>query len=167
MKQKAHGTSHMPVQENLRWGVSEKSADRICNFNRRSAEPSGYFARKSLYFFDDLKAFQQEEEGMTFYDSNTGKPLFRVPVNELKTFWRESKLHGWPSFRDEHVIWKHARCLRGRKHQEVVSLDGTHLGHNLPDSKGNRYCVNLVSIAGRPENDGIIYYINHDNDEHN
>ena len=31
---------------------------------------------------------------------------------------------------------------------EVVSLDGTHLGHNLPDAKGNRYCINIVSIAG-------------------
>jgi peptide methionine sulfoxide reductase MsrB len=30
-------------------------------------------------------------------------------------------------------------------------VDGTHLGHNLPDGKGNRYCINLVSVAGRPE----------------
>ena len=27
------------------------------------------------------------------------------------------------------------------------SLDGTHLGHNLPDSKGNRYCINLVCAS--------------------
>ena len=33
---------------------------------------------------------------------------------------------------------------------EAVSVDGTHLGHNLPDGKGNRYCINLVSVAGRP-----------------
>ena len=33
---------------------------------------------------------------------------------------------------------------------EAVSIDGTHLGHNLPDGKGNRYCINLVSVAGRP-----------------
>ena len=33
---------------------------------------------------------------------------------------------------------------------EAVSVDGTHLGHNLPDSKGNRYCINLVSVAGLP-----------------
>jgi peptide methionine sulfoxide reductase MsrB len=32
----------------------------------------------------------------------------------------------------------------------MVSLAGTHLGHNLPDKKGNRYCINLVSCAGRP-----------------
>lgn len=24
-------------------------------------------------------------------------------------------------------------------------------GHNLPDRKGNRYCINLVSVAGQPE----------------
>ena len=34
----------------------------------------------------------------------------------------------------------------------MVSLEGTHLGHNLPDKKGNRYCINLVSIAGNPKN---------------
>lgn len=33
---------------------------------------------------------------------------------------------------------------------ETVSATGTHLGHNLPDRSGNRYCINLVSIAGRP-----------------
>ena len=26
----------------------------------------------------------------------------------------------------------------------------SHLGHDLPDSSGNRYCINLVSVAGRP-----------------
>jgi peptide methionine sulfoxide reductase MsrB len=26
----------------------------------------------------------------------------------------------------------------------------SHQGHNLPDRKGNRYCINLVSIAGTP-----------------
>ena len=29
-----------------------------------------------------------------------------------------------------------------------MSVDGTHLGHNLPDGRGNRYCINLVSVAG-------------------
>jgi peptide methionine sulfoxide reductase MsrB len=27
---------------------------------------------------------------------------------------------------------------------------GTHLGHNLPDKSGSRYCINLVSVAGNP-----------------
>jgi peptide methionine sulfoxide reductase MsrB len=34
-------------------------------------------------------------------------------------------------------------------HNSLFSLDGTHLGHNLPDRRGNRYCINLVSIAGK------------------
>jgi len=34
---------------------------------------------------------------------------------------------------------------------ETVSVDGNHLGHNLPDMSGNRYCINLVSVAGHPE----------------
>ena len=33
---------------------------------------------------------------------------------------------------------------------ECISVDGTHLGHNLPDGSGNRYCINLVSVAGKP-----------------
>ena len=34
---------------------------------------------------------------------------------------------------------------------ETVSANGTHLGHNIPDKDGNRYCINLVSIAGHPD----------------
>eukprot|EP00970_Alexandrium_tamarense_P011919 scaffold2604_cov198-Alexandrium_tamarense.AAC.24 len=37
---------------------------------------------------------------------------------------------------------------------ETVSVDGTHLGHNLPDRKGSRYCINLVCVAGRPVEEG-------------
>ena len=33
---------------------------------------------------------------------------------------------------------------------EAVSLNGTHLGHNLPDRSGNRYCINLCCVAGSP-----------------
>ena len=33
------------------------------------------------------------------------------------------------------------------------SLD-SHLGHNLPDRNGSRYCINLVSVAGRPVEGG-------------
>jgi hypothetical protein len=38
---------------------------------------------------------------------------------------------------------------------ETVSVDGTHLGHNLPDRKGSRYCINLVCVAGRPVEEGV------------
>ena len=91
-----------------------------------------------------------------------------------KAFIRESTDHGWPSFRDEEVVWDNVRCLRNG---ECVTLDGIHLGHNLPDGSGNRlqaskiipslllprpkpirnfvkanqrYCINLVSVAGQP-----------------
>ena len=37
-----------------------------------------------------------------------------------------------------------------------MSVDGTHLGHNLPDKKGSRYCINLVSVAGNPKGDGNV-----------
>lgn len=113
--------------------------------------------------------------------SVSGKPLFKAPVGRsVDDFIAESKIHGWPSFRDEEVVWSNVRVLRSSG--ETVSLvssklkymqplvlvtfvyslsclrnltfliiqDGTHLGHNLPDQNGNRYCINLVSIAGNP-----------------
>lgn len=39
-------------------------------------------------------------------------------------------MHGWPSFRDEEVNWDVVRVLSDG---ETVSVDGTHLGHNIPD----------------------------------
>jgi len=53
-----------------------------------------------------------------------------------------------PSFRDSEVVWENVRVLPDG---ETVSVDGTHLGHDLPDGKGNRYCINLVCIAGSPQ----------------
>lgn len=143
MKRKAHGTSETPVQTTLRWGCDRKLADRTCNFNRHFAEPSGSFARNSE-FLSELK----QEKRLTFYDSNTGEPLFLAPQGRgVSEFLQESRAHGWPSFRDSEVNWDQVRCLRNG---ECVSLAGTHLGHNLPDKHGNRYCINLVCIAGRP-----------------
>ena len=66
----------------------------------------------------------------------------------MRQFIVESMKHGWPSFRDEEVVWENVRCLPDG---ECVGVDGTHLGHNLPSrDKRNRYCINLVSIAGNP-----------------
>ena len=85
-----------------------------------------------------------------FYDVVTGNPLFKAPINRTwDQFIEESKRHGWPSFRDDEINTEFLRVIDGG---EVVSVNGTHLGHNLPDGKGNRYCINLVSIAGRPLN---------------
>eukprot|EP00566_Odontella_aurita_P027644 CAMPEP_0113531920 /NCGR_PEP_ID=MMETSP0015_2-20120614/3763_1 /TAXON_ID=2838 /ORGANISM="Odontella" /LENGTH=166 /DNA_ID=CAMNT_0000430807 /DNA_START=115 /DNA_END=615 /DNA_ORIENTATION=+ /assembly_acc=CAM_ASM_000160 len=145
MAPKKHGTSNVPVQANLRWECEGKTADKICNFNRHYAEHSGYFQTTS--FVEDAKAAGGE---IKFYDSNTGKLLYIAPRGRtLDEFLAESRAHGWPSFRDEEVVWDNVRCLPGG---EAVSVDGTHLGHNLPDGKGNRYCINLVSVAGNPSN---------------
>mmetsp|Transcript_25864 Transcript_25864/g.43987 ORF Transcript_25864/g.43987 Transcript_25864/m.43987 type:complete len:166 (+) Transcript_25864:78-575(+) len=147
MAPKAHGTSNKPVQDNLRWGCDQKTADRICNFNRHYAEHSGYFEKTNF-----VSAVKGVEGEITFYDSNTGKPLFVAPRGRtLEEFLVESRAHGWPSFRDEEVVWENVRCLPDG---EAVSVDGTHLGHNLPDRKGSRYCINLVSVAGRPAQEG-------------
>merc|ERR1719468_380372 len=127
MRPKAHGTCERPVQKNLRWGVDQKVADNICCFNEIGVE----------------------DAEVTYYDSVSGKPLFIAPRGRsMVAFRKESIAHGWPSFRDEEVVWENVRCL---PNGEAVSVDGTHLGHNLPDRKGNRYCINLVSAAGRPE----------------
>ena len=116
-----------------------------------SIEHSGYFVRKTTFEDDAKEELGVHTDGktqITFYDSNTGKALFHAPRGRtLEEFLEESRNHGWPSFRDDEVNWDLVRCLPDG---EAVSVDGTHLGHNLPDRKGNRYCINLVSVAGKP-----------------
>jgi peptide methionine sulfoxide reductase MsrB len=149
MSKKKHGTSNVPVQANLRWKVDQTKADEICNFNRHFAEHSGYFQSISE-FLQEASSTSSDGE-ITFYDSNTGKPLFYAPRGRtMDDFLRESRSHGWPSFRDQEVNWDVVRVL---ENGETVSVDGTHLGHNLPDGKGSRYCINLVCVAGRPTNE--------------
>ena len=147
MSPKAHGTTETPVQDNLRWAVDQKVADNICSFNRHYAEFGGYWQTVKP-FIEEAVALPEGQE-ITFYDSVSGKPLFVAPRGRsMKAFLEESMSHGWPSFRDEEVVWDNMRCVKGG---EAVSVDGTHLGHNLPDLTGNRYCINLVSVAGRPK----------------
>ena len=135
----------MPVQQNLKFNVDRDTADRITNYNRNWAEFAGYaFQKGKITWIDEMVA--NGDKPYTFYDSVTGKPLFVAPQGRsMQDFLAESKVHGWPSFRDQEVVWDNVRTL---KNGEAVSLTGTHLGHNLPDGKGNRYCINLVSIAG-------------------
>ncbi len=84
MSQKTHGTSNQPAQKNLRWNVDYKTADRISNYNRRFAEYSGYFASDSVTFLNEIReqAKKNPSEPMTFYDTNTGKPLFKAPIGK-------------------------------------------------------------------------------------
>jgi len=63
MSPKNHGTTDAPVQENLRYGVSRKIADRICCYNRHFAEYGGYFEGTS-FRNEMLKA----KGAVTFYD---------------------------------------------------------------------------------------------------
>jgi len=141
MRPKNHGTSDKPAQTDLRWQCSAAIADRICNFNRRYAEHSGYWEDEATFLHEE----SADTAPITFYDSNRGKPLFRAPgpSRTWDDFVEESRKHGWPSFRDEDG--------------ETVSIFGTHVGHNLPDAKGNRFSINLVSIAGRPLGKGAEF----------
>ena len=83
------------------------------------------------------------------FSSVTGKPLFKAPIGRSSIdFLKESEKHGWPSFRDQEVVWENVSILKSSG--ETVSNTGTHLGHNIPDKQGNRYCINIVSIAGNP-----------------
>jgi len=147
MSEKAHGTAAAPVQKVLRWECDSNTADRICCFNRHAAERSGYYSSVAD-FCSAVDASKRDGTEMTFYDSVTGKALFVAPRGRTwDDFLNESQIHGWPSFRDDEVITDDVRVL---PNGETVSVDGTHLGHNLPDSNGNRYCINLVSVAGKP-----------------
>lgn len=141
MAPKAHGSCAHPVQAGLRWACDQVKADKICCFNRHYAEHSGYAWGTSW-------PGEIPEEPIDYHDSVSGKQLFRAPVGRSKTeFLKESKAHGWPSFRDAEVNWEFVRVLPDG---ETVSVDGTHLGHNLPDARGNRYCINLACVAGTP-----------------
>jgi len=120
-----------------------RQADRICSFNRHYAEYAGYW--KNTNYLKEV----DRNQPTVYYDSVSGKPLFVAPIGRsLDEFLAESASHGWPSFRDQEVVWENMRVLQNG---EAISVDGTHLGHNLPDRKGNRYCINLVSVAGKPE----------------
>jgi len=142
MSEKGHGSSEKPVMKELKWNCDYATADRICNFNRHYAEHAGYWQTTEY-----LK--EVDRSGPTkYYDAVTGNHLFTAPVGrDVESYLNESAGHGWPSFRDEEVNWDYVRCLPGG---ECVSVTGTHLGHNIPDGSGNRYCINLVCVAGQP-----------------
>ena len=143
MAPKAHGTSPRAVPRTLRWNVDRETASHISSFNRHYAEPSGSAYGSQTTYLATIKA-----EPTIYYDSVTGDPLFVAPRGRtLQEFLDEGKAHGWPSFRDEEVVWESVRVLPDG---ETVSTAGTHLGHNIPDQRGNRYCINLCSVAHQP-----------------
>lgn len=109
---------------------------------RHYAEFAGYWS--TTKYLEEV----DRENPTKYYDSVTGKHLFTAPIGRtMEEYLVESGSHGWPSLRDEEVNWENVRCVAGG---ECVSTTGTHLGHNIPDKNGNRYCINLVCIAGQP-----------------
>ena len=147
MRPKAHGTCETAVQQRLRWGCDRETADSICCFNRHYAEPSGYYHSAPRTFVEDM-VNGPADSPTVFHDSVSGEPLFVAPIGRSRAeFLQESYAHGWPSFRCEEVCWDSVRCLSDG---EVVSVTGTHLGHNIPDGKGHRFCINLCCVAGMP-----------------
>ena len=142
MSQKGHGTSEKPVMKDLKWNCDYDTADRVCNFNRHYAEHAGYWSTTT--YLEEV----DREDPTKYFDAVTGNHLFTAPMGRsMEDYLVESGSHGWPSFRDEEVNWDYVRVL---DNGECISTTGTHLGHNLPDSKGNRYCINLVCVAGQP-----------------
>eukprot|EP00442_Polarella_glacialis_P021291 CAMPEP_0115069254 /NCGR_PEP_ID=MMETSP0227-20121206/12456_1 /TAXON_ID=89957 /ORGANISM="Polarella glacialis, Strain CCMP 1383" /LENGTH=240 /DNA_ID=CAMNT_0002455637 /DNA_START=126 /DNA_END=848 /DNA_ORIENTATION=- len=129
------------LQDNLLFGTTSFKAEYayICCNNQKWAETAGFLTQ--VGFFGSIDDSQR-----TFYDAQCGLPLFVAPKGRsFADFKQESTVHGWPSFRDGEVVI--ANVIE-REDGEIVSTCGTHLGHNLPDFKGNRYCINLICMAG-------------------
>merc|ERR1712166_767307 len=62
-------------------------------------------------------------------------------------FVEESLHHGWPSFRPAEIVSENV-IIHDDGRMESKCL--THLGHNLPNGGIDRYCIDLVCIAGMP-----------------
>lgn len=83
-----------------------------------------------------------------FYDSVCGLPLFIAPRGRsFEEFKEESLKHGWPSFRPEELVSENV-IIHDDGRMESRCL--THLGHNLPEGGVDRYCIDLVCMAGTP-----------------
>jgi len=139
-----------PIQSELRFGCTADRAlaENICCQNRHYAEPSGYLAHAHVDLFGKLERGSVVADGTTtFYDAVCGIPLFVAPRGRSLAAWREESLeHGWPSFRAAEVVAENV--VVDASDGEVRSACGLHLGHNIPDGGGDRYCIDLVCIAG-------------------
>jgi peptide methionine sulfoxide reductase MsrB len=135
------------LQPSLLYGVEDyrDKYEYVCCNNQHWAEPFGFHA--AVGFFPGLEASGASSGVTTFYDPQCGIPLFQAPKGRSYAEWKhESEHHGWPSFREEEIIFENLREVAGG---EIVSTCGTHLGHNLPSgAPGPRYCINLICMAG-------------------
>ena len=110
-------------------------------FNK-AAENSGYAFRPESTWLADTK-----EACIDYYDSIKNRPVIQAPRSRYnEELIAESKKYGWPSFRDDEINWEVVRVVK--ETNELVTIDGVHLGKMKSDEKGNRYCVNLSSISG-------------------
>ena len=101
----------------LRWKSKDATADHICCKNHKYAEYSGY------WLSTDFPKTLPDGQTITFYDVASGLPLFKAPVGRSwSDFYSESRHHGWPSFRDQEVVWENVKVLGGG---ETVSVNGT------------------------------------------
>jgi hypothetical protein len=105
-------------------------------------EPQGSLTQPGVDLFD------KAHDGMVFYDSKCGIPLFQLGARAIDDWKAESNHYGWPSFRDEEVVGLYEN-VKETHTKEVVSSCGTHLGKNIRDRDGNRYSVNLLCISGK------------------
>lgn len=124
--------------------LSYSTAERICCNNHHYAEYKGYLAAPEVDLFGRLDAGNET----VFYDSVCGIPLFVAPRGRsFEEFKAESLKHGWPSFRPEEMIAENV-IIHDDGRMESRCL--THLGHNLPEGGVDRYCIDLVCVAGSP-----------------
>lgn len=121
-----------------------QTADTICCHNHIYAEYRGYLEAPEVNLFGHLN----EDEETVFYDSVCGIPLFIAPRGRsFEEFKEESLSHGWPSFRPEEIVSENVII---HENGRMESKCYTHLGHNLPSEGRDRYCIDLVCIAGEP-----------------
>ena len=119
-------------------------ADYICCHNHIWAEDKGYLAFPEVDLFSRL----DPEAETIWYDSVCGIPLFISPRGRsFEDFKEESLYHGWPSFRPEEIVSENV-IIHDDGRMESRCL--THLGHNIPKDGIDRYCIDLLCIAGAP-----------------
>lgn len=120
------------------------TAEHICCNNHHYAEYSGYLAAPEVNLFGRLDHTVET----VFYDSVCGLPLFIAPRGRtFEEFKEESLHHGWPSFRPQEIVSENV-IIHDDGRMESRCL--THLGHNLPKGGVDRYCIDLVCVAGEP-----------------
>ena len=65
----------------------------------------------------------------------------------MAEFKAETVAHNWLSFR--RAEWVEENIVHGAE-GVMRSVCGTHLGHNMVDARGDRACIDLVCVSGRP-----------------